>query len=164
MALDVLASPLGIFRMRLTHCILVLLFGVASFALSSHAQAEELYRAEVRERHFGGKPLILEFEEQSRDERTSTARVTFKSGASMPSVLFVVKCFVEIGKKRNAAYLVILKEWKSENGDWMYRVGFSEDREINPSVYFGVPVASATQGQPQFLSIADLDRVLNPQK
>ena len=47
----------------------------------------------------------MSFEEVRRDEKTSLAKVTFVSGASVPSIMFIVRGFYDIAKARGATYI-----------------------------------------------------------
>ena len=148
--------------MQSNHRCRILAFVGIALLSSLDAGAEALYRSEVKDRQYGGKPLVMEVQEQSRDKRTSTVKVTFHSGASMPSALYIAKCISEIGKARDAKYFVILKEWESDDGAQMYRVGFVQEPVADAAAYFGEPVVASGQNLPQYLSIEDLDKLLNP--
>src|ERR1035437_1745455 len=82
-----------------------------------HPGAEKLYRQEINETNAEGKNLTMTFEELSRDEKTSTVKVTFKSGASVPSIMFIVRGCYDIANARHALYFANLKEWKADDGD-----------------------------------------------
>jgi len=63
-----------------------LLLGVAVSLLSpNYAWSADLYRRDVNQVNPGGKDLVMSFQELRRDKRTSLAKVTYKSGASVPS-------------------------------------------------------------------------------
>lgn len=100
-------------------------------------QKSTLYRekAEIKDTSCGD--LKMDFEEIERQEKTSLIKVTHTSGASVPSILFVVKGCYQIAKLRQAKYFILLKEWKDPDGNWMYRIGFTATQKVNAQRYFG---------------------------
>src|SRR5688572_21682577 len=61
-------------------------------------RCSEPLRREINEKNPGGKDLVMTFQELRRDEKTSTAKVTFVSGASVPSIMFIVRGFYDIAR------------------------------------------------------------------
>src|SRR5438132_13502774 len=100
-----------------------LLVVLVSASLLTAAEKSELYINEVDE-SAGAKPLKMRFEEIERAPRYSIVQVTRSSGASVPSIMFVVHGMWEIARARNAAYFINLKEWTADDGKWLYKVGF----------------------------------------
>ena len=97
----------------------------------------DLYNQEINVKAKEGKDLIMVLDEIERQDRFSIIRVKHTSGASVPSIMFVVKGCVEIAKIRGAKYFINLKEWADERGDWFYKIGFSEDESVNIETFFG---------------------------
>jgi hypothetical protein len=123
-----------------------------------------LYRNEVNETNAEGKNLTMTFEELRRDEKTSTVKVTFKSGASVPSIMFIVRGFYDIANARHALYFANLKEWKAEDGGSMYLVGFSSDKTVDPYQYFGLPASLPKSKSQKFMSVQDFDKIFKDQQ
>lgn len=121
------------------------------------------YRNEVNETNAGGKNLVMTFEELRRDEKTSTVKVTFRSGASVPSIMFIVRGFYDIANARHALYFANLKEWKAEDGGWMYLAGFSNDKTVDPYQYFGLPVSLPKLDAHNFMAVKDCDLLFKAQ-
>lgn len=155
--------------MRTTHLTLFLIAALLGGCTTECHPVPEpveraLYRREVNETNRGGKDLVMTFQELSRDEKTSTAKVTFKSGASVPSIMFVVRGFYDIAKARDAGYFIKLKEWKDADGGWMYLVGFSSDRNIDPQRYFGLAEALPKGDEDNFMVVKDYDLIFKQQQ
>jgi hypothetical protein len=129
-----------------------------------HPGAEKLYRQEINETNAEGKNLTMTFEELSRDEKTSTVKVTFKSGASVPSIMFIVRGCYDIANARHALYFANLKEWKADDGGWMYLVGFSSDKTVDPYQYFGLPASLPKTAVHDFMAVKDYDKVFKDQQ
>jgi len=128
-------ESLGI--MRSAAVVVIAAFIAASFAAC--ASAEALYRREVNQRNPGGKDLVMSVEELRRDSRTSEIKLTFRSGASVPSSMFVVRAFYDIALERHAKYFVKLREREAEDGATIFLVGFTQSDRVDPKQYFGVP-------------------------
>jgi hypothetical protein len=124
--------------------------------------AGELYHREVNEKNPGGKDIIMTFDELDRDDKTSTARVKFVSGASVPSIMFIVRGFYDIAQERKATYFINLKEWKDKDGAWMYLVGFSNEKNINIQEYFNLK--EPLSQEQQFMSVKDYDLIFKVKK
>lgn len=101
------------------------------------ALAQDLYHAEVNSKSKEGKDLISVCDEIERHEDFSIISIKHTSGASVPSIMFIVKACCEIGELRNMKYFVNLKEWEDKNGNWLYKIGYSSDKENDPKTYFG---------------------------
>ena len=141
---------------RLVTLLITLAF--ASFATA----ADVLHRREINQKNPGGKDLVMTFEEIRRDEKTSTAKVTFVSGAAMHSSLFVMRGFYDIAQARRAPYFIQLKEWEGKDGAWMYLVGFSHDKGVDPKKYFDLTDLVPTGSKHEFETAADFDTVFKP--
>jgi hypothetical protein len=102
--------------------------------------ATSLHHDEVNIKSKEGKDLVMTFDEVERHDRYSIVKVKYTSGASVPSIMFVVKGCYEIAKIRNAQYFINLKEWEDTNGNWVYKIGFSSDNTIDPKTYFGADI------------------------
>ena len=73
--------------------------------------------------------------------------------------MFIVRGLYDIARERKTDYFINLKEWKDVDGGWMYLVGFSNDKNIDPAKYFGLPDPLPKLGKHQFLSVKDLDLI-----
>jgi len=103
---------------------------------AGHADTGKLYVAEVDE-STGTKPLQMRFEEIERAPRYSVAQVTYRSGASVASSMYVVRGMWEIARIRGAPFFIKLKEWTAEDGKQFYKVGFAESDQVEVQSYFG---------------------------
>jgi len=128
------------------------------------ANAPTLYRREVNQKNPRGKDLVMTFEELRRDEKTSTVKVTFKSGASVPSIMFIVRGFYDIARARGARYFIKLKEWEDPSGGWMYLAGFSRDKNVEPQTYFGLTEPFPNDDEHGFMAVKDYDLVFKGQQ
>lgn len=95
----------------------------------------KLYTSKVNIKNEGGKDLIMTFEEIERHEDISVIRVKHIEGASVPSIMFVVKGCYEIAKIRQKNYFVNIKEWRDKEGNWMYVEAFTSTKDINLKVF-----------------------------
>ena len=130
-----------------TSILILLLVGCA------HVESNKLFYDSVKTNPDEGKPLNMKFKEISREEKYSIVEVKYISGASVPSTMFIVKGMYEIAKLRGSNYFINLKEWKNENGDWMYKVGFTNNDNIDLSSYFGEDLKN--KEKLKFLSVSD---------
>jgi hypothetical protein len=130
------------FRLRLLVFVLV-------FAPLAFAEEPKLYVREVQE-STGAKPLKMRFEEIERSPKYSIVQVTHSGGASVPSIMFVVRGMWEIARAREAAYFINLKEWTAGDGKGHYKVGFADTDRVDVSSYFGESPA-----EPKFLSVEE---------
>jgi hypothetical protein len=141
--------------------IAVLLVGCGTERRHSNPEPT-LYRLEVNETNSEGKAMVMTFEELSRDEKTSTVKVTRESGKTVPSVMFVVRGCYDIALARKASYFTNLKEWEGEDGGWMYLIGFSNDRSVDVAKYFNLSAPlTKTNG---FQSVKDYDLIFKNQQ
>lgn len=115
--------------------------------------ADRLVHRDINQVNPGGKDLKITFREVSRDEKTSLVKVTYRSGASVASSMFVVRGFYDIAKARGAKYFVNLKEWDTPDGDHVYLVGFSNDTNVSIPEYFGLTEPPSVSGRQQFLGV-----------
>jgi hypothetical protein len=118
-------------------------------------QGADLYHAEINIKAKEGKDLIMALDEVERQVKFSIIRVEYTSGASVPSSMFVVKGCYEIANIRGMKYFINLKEWTDEEGNWLYKIGFSEDNHIDPKVFFGDSIDE--NRDLEFLSVEDYD-------
>ena len=125
------------------------------FAGTLMAKQAELFYDSVETNPEEGKPLKMELRETKREDKFSIVEVKFSSGASVPSIMFVVKGMYEIAKMRRASHFINLKEWEDENGNWMYKVGFTNTDAVEPAEYFGDDIDR--EKEPTFLSVKDYD-------
>jgi hypothetical protein len=119
----------------------------------SAVPADQLVFREVNQKNPGGKDLNMVFREVSREEKTSLAKVTRRSGASVHSSMFVVRGFYDIAKARGAKYFINLREWDGPDGDRMYLVGIANDRNVSIPQYFGLNEAPSVPERREFLSV-----------
>jgi hypothetical protein len=125
------------------------------FLLTLAAQplaAADLYVREVNEPDGPPKPLRMRFEEVERTPRYSVVQVTFTSGASVPSSMFIVRGMWDIARQRGLPFFINLKEWKSADGKSMYKVGFSDSDRVDVPSFFG-----ESPEQVIFLSVAQFE-------
>lgn len=97
-----------------------------------------LYRLEVNAPNPEGKDLIMVLQEIEHHERYSIVRVDHQSGASVPSIMTLIRGFWEMANEREVDYFINLKEWIGDEDEWMYVIGFSDDPEVDPATYFGI--------------------------
>jgi len=118
---------------------IVLLVVFACLCLPSCGQKPAgLYHKDVNIKATGGgKDLVMTFDEVERNEKYSIVKVRHTSGASVPSIMFVTKGFYEMAELRGVGYFVNLKEWTDKEKNWLYKVGFSADRNVDPKTHFG---------------------------
>ena len=134
--------------------LLSILIGLA-IALNCTADEAKLYEASVNFKNKKGKDLVMSFKETERKKHTSHVSLTFESGSSVASSMFIAKGMYKIAKSRNMAYFVNLKEWKSEDGTRKYIVGFSNDKTLNIVTFFGKD--ADTNKKLKFLSTEQFD-------
>jgi hypothetical protein len=131
-------------------------FGLITLCCTSFLKGETgLYHDEVNIKAKDGKDLIMTFNESERYERYSIVIVKRRSGASVPSAMFIVKGCYEIAKIRKAKYFINLKEWEDVHGNWVYKIGFSSDNTVDPKDYFGNDI-DLKKGL-VFMSVKDYD-------
>lgn len=107
------------------------------------ASSSDLYHESINHKAKEGKDLIMTFDEIERHEKYSIVRVKHTSGASVPSIMFVVKGCYKIAKLRGAKYFINLKEWSDGKDNWMYKIGYTSDKNNNPKEYFGADIDSS---------------------
>ena len=100
------------------------------------AGAEELYRREVNQANPNGKDLKMVFEETKREEKTSTVKITWNSGASVASMMFILECGYDMARARKMKYFIKLKEWVEGDDKVFYSIGFSNDKDTHPMTQF----------------------------
>ena len=110
------------------------------WSMSSAHGEMRLYHDEVNIKAKEGKGLVMTFDEVERHDRYSVVRVKRTSGASVPSIMFVVKGCYKIAKIRKMQYFINLKEWEDTKRNWFYKVGFSSDNTVDPKTYFGADI------------------------
>lgn len=119
------------------------------------AQGAELYHQEIHIKAKEGKDLIMVLDEVENHDRFSIIKVKHTSGASVPSIMFVVKGFYEMARLRKTDYFINLKEWIDDQGNWVYMIGFCSDPSVNPSTYFGNNVDQSKDLK--FMAVKDYD-------
>ncbi len=108
------------------------------FSVSYAGHDTGLYHDEVNiKAEPGDKDLIMTFDEIERHAKYSIIKVKHTSGASVPSIMFVVKGCYQIAKIRKEQYFINLKEWIDADGNWLYKVGFTSDNTVDPKTFFG---------------------------
>jgi hypothetical protein len=116
----------------------ILLITLISLSFISFANAESnLYHDEANIKAKEGKDLVMTFDELERHEKYYIVKVKRTSGASVPSIMFVAKGCYEIAKIRGDLYFAVLKEWTDNEGNWLYKIGFSTDDKVDIKTYFG---------------------------
>ncbi len=87
---------------------------------ATSGEAVSLYHDQVAAKSTDGrgKSLVMTFDEVARYDRYSIVKVRRTSGASVPSVMFVVHGLYEMAKIRGDKYFINLKEWTDAEGDW----------------------------------------------
>lgn len=110
----------------------------AIFLFAPHTSlSQDLYSEKVSHHAENGKDLIMEFIEIEQHPKFSIVKVKHSSGASVPSIMFVVKGCYEIAKIRGVNFFVNLKEWRDKEGNWVYKIGFTPDDKEDPYKFFG---------------------------
>lgn len=148
----------------------IIVFILLTTALTSYAQAADaLYHREVNEKNPGGIDLKMNVQELSRDEKTSTVKVTTVSGSPMPTIMVISRAFYDIARARGAKYFCNLKEWDDKKGARMYLVGFSNDKNVNLIKYFKLtePLSKPDDNDTndhEFLSVKDFDLIFKGEK
>lgn len=128
-----------------------LLFLFCSIALLAAADAPLV--------HFDSKALgdprfDVQITELERTGNVSKVRVTHRSGGPTGTALFTTQGMYEIAKARHAAYFMPLRELPEANGDRIYLIGFSDDKNTDPSALFGEAGSDAAASHRPFLSVA----------
>ena len=133
--------------------IVVLLLFIATCPI---AYGVELWVDEVDIKSEDGKDLIMKFEEIERHANYSIVRVQYTSGASVPSVMFIVRGVYNIAKIRGKKYFVNLKEWHDPDGNWMYKEGFVDSKDINLFKMYGDGIKKDIE-EDAFMSVEEYD-------
>jgi hypothetical protein len=103
--------------------------------------ATPLYRDEINlPPQGGGKGLVMTFTEMERHPRYSIVKVQYVSGSSVGSAMYVVKGCWEIARQRGLEYFISLKEWRDTEGNAVFKIGFANDRTVDPHTYFETDV------------------------
>ena len=61
-----------------------------------------------------------------------------------------------IAKLRGKNYFINLKEWRDQNDNWMYKVGFVDSKEIDLNNVYGNDIKSDLDPD-AFMSVEDYD-------
>ena len=120
------------------------------------ARASDLYVLETDESSGSGKPLRMRFEEIEHAPRYSIVQVTHDSGASVPSVMFIVRGMWEMARQRGASFFIKLSERTTPEDKWLYKVGFADNDQIDVHSYFG-----ESPTDPKFLSVRQYDSIFS---
>ena len=121
------------------------------------ASGSGLYHEEVSQKVEEGKDLIMVFDELERQEKFSIVRVKHTSGASVPSIMFIAKGCYEIAKLRGEKYFINLKEWSDEQGNWIYKIGYTSDKNNDPYKYFRDDIDKSKELE--YFSVKDYARI-----
>ncbi len=137
---------------------LIVIAGLFLFLCSGYSigSSEKLWNDKVNIKSNDGKDLIMKFEEIERQEGYSIARVEFTSGASVPSIMFIVKGFYTIAKLRGKKYFINLQEWHDKDDNWMYKVGFVNAKNIDLIKTYGSDIKSDLDLE-AFMSVEEYD-------
>lgn len=103
----------------------------------SSGEPLKLWIQEVHEKRVVGKDMILKFEETERKSDYSIIRITFVSGTSVASSMFVTEGKYRIALQRGKNFFVNLKSWKDAEGNWMEKVGYFDSENIDLIKTFG---------------------------
>jgi hypothetical protein len=133
----------------------ILLLATALLALPVLSPAQNLHRREVNEKAAaGGKDLVMKLEELRRDAKTSEIKVTYTSGASVPSSMFIMRGCYDIAVARKTAFFIKLKEWQAEDGTTHLLLGFSNDENVDPKTFFDLKESLSEEAE--FMAVEDL--------
>ena len=116
----------------------------------------DLYVTEVNIKNDAGKDLIMSFEEIERREEVSIVRVEYVEGASVPSIMFIVKGACNIAKIRQKNYFVLINEWTDVNDDRIYMFAFTDSKDANQQVFQSEDCTKQIDDE-AFLSVKDYD-------
>ena len=139
--------------------ILNVLFSIFLLSPSAILSASDLYHEEVNHKSKDGKDLIMVFDELQRHDKFSIVRVKYTSGASVPSIMFVVKGCYEIAKLRKEKYFINLREWSDSQGSWIYKIGYTSDKSNDPKKYFGNDIDMSKELE--YMSVDDFALIFN---
>lgn len=117
----------------------------------------KLYSDETNVQSDDGRLLKLRLEEVERAPQYSLIKVTHSSGASVPSIMFVVHGMWAIAHLRDKAFFVKLKEWTDENEHWMYKVGFASTKNVDALSCFGQELPKKSR----ILAVRDYDIIFD---
>ena len=114
----------------------------------------------------GSAGLNMRLEELSRTRNSSSVRVTYQEGDSVPSSLFIVRGLYEIAKDRGFSYWLTLDRNKDSDGNTMYVVGFTNEEDPDIAAEFGDQYSDLNQNDPmhQIQSLEEYDILFNPEK
>lgn len=151
--LDTLASK---YIKMATNKIITSMF-ILALLMPVMATGSDLYHEEISRKVEKGKNLIMVFDELDRQEKFSIVRINHTSGASVPSIMFMVKGCYEIAKLRGESHFINLKEWSDEQGNWIYKIGYTSDPSNDPNKYFGDDID--TSKELEYFSVKDYARI-----
>jgi len=97
------------------------------------------------------RPLILEFHEVGRSDKTSVVRHKFTSGASVASSMWFMRCTCALARARGATHFIVLS---SGPGDQV--IGFANSGSVDPLAYFGQQPEDPDLG---LQSVAEFERL-----
>jgi len=121
----------------------------------------DLVVIEINNEDLDSKKIKMKFEELEREEKTSTIKVTHEEGTSVVSAMFIVRGCYEIAKHRNKRYFANIRHWRTDDGSWMYLVGFSDDGSVNPIDYFELEGSYAGSNAIHFLSVSNYGKIFD---
>lgn len=99
---------------------------IVVFITSVSACAADLVSLDVNEGPVeNGKTLKMEFRELERRGDESEVRVTFHSGGSVSSSMFILKGGCAIARSRGAKFFRNVVETRGVDGEWNYTIAFA---------------------------------------
>ena len=141
-------------------CITILL------ATVTFGDTNEVTLIHLDSRDYGSTNLVMKAVELERSAKTSKIKVVHEKGGSVGSSMFVVMAFCEIAKARGCKYFVNLKEWRGEDGAWMYVGGFTNRKRADIKKEFGPEFSDRDDAgdRKMLLSLADFDLLFAARK
>lgn len=123
------------------HCVRLMIVCTMLWGAAAVRGETPLYRDEINlPPQGGGKGLVMTFTEVERHPRYSVVQVKYVSGSSVGSAMYVVKGCWEIARQRGLEYFISLKEWRDSDGNAVFKIGFVDDRTVDPRTYFDTDV------------------------
>jgi hypothetical protein len=118
-----------------------------------------LYKRTYDEKGSGRKPLSVTVRETERADKTSVIIVEFRSGASVPSIMALVRACYDIAKERKQDYFINLKEWTDDQGRWCYVIGFANKKEPDPLTFFKVTGSEKTAEELSYMEVKEFSLI-----
>jgi len=73
--------------------------------------------------------------------------------------MFVMRGFYDIATARKSRFFIKLKDGKADDGSRIYLVGFSNDKNVNPTEYFGLSEPLPKSSGHEFMAVQDFGRI-----